>query len=81
MWNYWAALRHLHQLNRLQMMTSLSDLKQMCAERGVSLGQVFDDIGINRSVLSRWEKQAPKSIITYTKIYERITALPKRRNK
>jgi hypothetical protein len=53
----------------------------MCAERGVSLGQVFDDIGINRSVLSRWEKQAPKSIITYTKIYERIEAIPKRRNK
>lgn len=62
-------------------MTSLSDLKQMCAERGVSLGQIFDDMGINRSVLSRWEKKEPKSVQTYQKIYDRITALPKRRNK
>lgn len=53
----------------------------MCAERGVSLGQIFDDMGINRSVLSRWEKKEPKSVQTYQKIYDRITALPKRRNK
>jgi hypothetical protein len=50
----------------------------MCAERGISIGQVFDDIGINRSVLSRWEKKEPKSILTYQKIYERIATIPKR---
>jgi DNA-binding Xre family transcriptional regulator len=73
MWNYWE--QHLH---KIKPMTSLSELKKMCAERGVSIGQVFDDIGINRSVLSRWEKREPKSILTYRKIYERIEKIPKR---
>jgi hypothetical protein len=73
MWNYWE--QHLHKIKPKM---CLSELKKMCAERGVSIGQVFDDIGINRSVLSRWEKREPKSILTYRKIYERIETIPKR---
>jgi transcriptional regulator with XRE-family HTH domain len=73
MWNYWARLLH-----KIKLKMCLSELKKMCSERGISIGQVFDDIGINRSVLSRWEKKEPKSILTYQKIYERIATIPKR---
>lgn len=58
-------------------MISLSELKNMCHERGTTLTRICDEIGINRSVLSRWEKKEPKSVQTYQKIYERVASIPK----
>lgn len=62
-------------------MLSLSDLKTMCAERGTSLNRVCEDLNINRSLLSRWEKKEPKSILIYKKIYERVASLPTQRHR
>jgi len=62
-------------------MLSLSDLKTMCAERGTSLNRVCEDLNINRSLLSRWEKKEPKSILIYKKIYERVASLPAQRHR
>lgn len=62
-------------------MLSLSDLKTMCAERGTSLNRVCEDLNINRSLLSRWEKKEPKSILIYNKIYERVASLPTQRHR
>jgi len=62
-------------------MKSLSDLKTMCAERGTSLTRICEEVGINRSLLCRWEKREPKTIQLYKKIYDRIEAIPVNRHR
>lgn len=36
--------------------------RKRCIEKGISLNQVCEEVGISRGLLTKWEKQEPKTL-------------------
>jgi transposase-like protein len=46
--------------------------RKQCVDKGTSLAQICREVGIEREVLTRWEKAEPKSIRLMRAINEAI---------
>jgi hypothetical protein len=53
----------------------LQELKNKAAKKGRTLSSICDELGIHRSVIARWEKEAPKSIKIYQRLQQAIERL------
>jgi transposase-like protein len=50
--------------------------KIKCIEKGTSLNAICKKVGIDREVLTRWERQEPKSLRLAKQIDEAIEQMP-----
>lgn len=53
----------------------IQDLKREAEKKGRKLSAVAVGINISRSVISRWEKEPPKTIKTYLKLKKAVNEL------
>lgn len=53
----------------------IKELKEKAKQKGRTLASIADEIGVHRSVLHRWEKQAPKSFQIYERLKQAIEKL------
>jgi len=52
----------------------LQELKNKAAKKGRTLSSICDELGIHRSVIARWEKEAPSSICDELGIHRSVIA-------
>jgi hypothetical protein len=58
----------------------VQELKKLAAEKGRTLSSVCDELRIARSVIHRWEKRTPQSLVIYNKLKDAIERLPASRH-
>lgn len=53
----------------------IQELKTEAQKKGRKLSSVARELNISRSVISRWEREAPKTIKTYIKLKKAVSEL------
>lgn len=58
----------------------IKDLKLLAKEKGRTLSSICDELKISRSIIHRWEKRMPHSLVIYNRLKDAIERLPASRN-
>jgi len=58
----------------------IKDLKILAKEKGRTLSSICDELRISRSIIHRWEKRTPQSLVIYNRLKDAIEKLPTNRH-
>lgn len=58
----------------------IQDLKLLAKQKGRTLSSICDELRISRSIIHRWEKRTPQSLVIYNRLKDAIERLPASRH-